>query len=182
MAKKRSCYELLGIGHRFSEKELDQAFQRAKQKARYDPAVNIEDIEKAYQILRNPRTRKQYDEQRRRAKAAKNIMKDRRSSKGKSTEGNGRSNYRIYIIAMIFFLVVLAVFVLPRYHVYFRSYSVGDDVYDSTTGLYFGTILDEDENHEFNNGLRAHAYRVETENGDMMWIPAVELKARFEQQ
>ncbi|MBD3226884.1 MAG: DnaJ domain-containing protein [Candidatus Lokiarchaeota archaeon] len=68
MSSKRDYYEVLGVSKNASEKEIKRAFRKKARK--YHPDVNPNDpsaeekfkeINEAYEVLRNPETRKQYD-------------------------------------------------------------------------------------------------------------------------
>ncbi len=173
---KNTYYDMLGLGKKFSPAEIDEAFEKIKQKIRYDPALKIDLYEKAYQTLRDPQKRKKYDELLARADVMRSINSGMSSSSSSKKESKTASErYGFYIIAVILLSLIFLVFVLPKLNL-FNSFQVGDTLYYGTNGKVFGKVKGQSGSHLYSSGVSLPSYEIETPEGVVKWIPKSEVE------
>ncbi len=170
--KNGDFYKLLDIGRKFTGKELDDAFQTAKQKVRYNPALRIDAYEEAYRTLRDPNKRKLYDE-----KLDRMVLMKEMVSKAEQTPVKKQDSSRltIYLSLAVLLSVIFLVFTVPKLFSS-ESFDVGDSVYRNN-GKKLGTIVEYSGSYSYGGGKSSPSFRIETPEGESIWVPVVDVKA-----
>jgi curved DNA-binding protein CbpA len=157
-------YAALNISPGASQQEIRLAYKflkRAYQEGQ--KSLNLGKIQEAYETLSQPRQRKLYD--------------PGPSSPLTRPDGKSRLNsVPLLLTLLIVFVGVVAFAFGPAIRAHFMTFDVGADLYWKRTEKPLGVVLEHDAEHQFPDGLRASAYRIQLSSGEeTVWLPALDL-------
>lgn len=155
----KAYYRLLKIAPDASPDEVRLAYAMARSTAE---GTQLRRIEKAYEILRNPKRRAAYDKE-----GQKNLA----PLKSPLTLG-------IALAALIGIFVWLW---LPEISLRRKSFRAGQTLVEIRSGRTFGEVVRYDPGHSFPDGVTGPAYLVKMgTSGSERWFPAIDLQATCE--
>ncbi len=172
MAKHRDSrgyYRSLGVATDAGDDEIRLSYALLKQN--FDEATNDPRwlaAQNAYDILRVPARRREYDAQ------------EARGRIGKSKRGRGASinlhNPKLLAVCCGLLLAVFVLVWVPLYGARFRSFTVGNKLVD-LKGQPFGVVVQAEEMHSFPGGHAGPAYLIELNDSRLLqWYPALDLQ------
>lgn len=172
----RGYYRALGVSPRATGEEIRLAYEMLTGAAEPDqsdfgmerPAPpdpsQINEIERAWLVLKTPARRRQYDQQ---ETAGYRFL-------GMSFK---LDDSRVLAACVVLLVGILAFVWVPLYGSRFRSFSPGDHLVD-TSGRPFGAIVRTEERHPFPGGITAEGYLVEESGSrELRWYPANDIRA-----
>jgi curved DNA-binding protein CbpA len=153
---------LLGVSPKASREEIALAFALKKHEGRTGGGPSEKELRDAFQALTNPEARARLGQG---ARAAAPMARARVSTP-------------ILLAALLGVLAgAIGLFVWPIYGHHLRSFGAGDRLVEARGGKPYGTVLDANDRHTFQNGRSGPAYRVQmAEDGSERWLPATDVK------
>lgn len=165
-ADPRGYYAALNISPAADQTEVLLAYRFLRASHREGKKVrNIGRIEEAFKALGNPTRRAEYDGA---LPCPGGLLRDR---DGKSRLNSGLALFAISAL----FLVVLGIIFGAQLKAPFVRFEVGDSIEWKSTRRPVGVVVAVDEAHAFPEGGTQAAYRVRSQSGSELWLPAADL-------
>ena len=153
-------YAALNLSADAAPEEIELSFRmlkRSYQERR--TSVNIAKVQTAYEVLSDPRSRREYDNLGQR-KASSSLMSQ-------------PVILGILLVVLIFLVVILHG---AEIRARMTQFEPGDTLYLRADGQFFGTVQAFESQHVFFNGAQAPAYLIEnTPGSEGEWYPARDL-------
>ena len=166
-------YAALGLGPGANEIEIGMAY-RSRKRAYQDHRKNydIGAIQAAYETLRDPETRRLYEEGK--------LRRDGRPTAGSRLPGNSQMRLALGAgIAVIALLAMVFFFYGSTIRATFVRFEPGDSLVETSSGRELGRVVAFTDGHRFENGVHLPAYRIDSNLEGEKWFPARDLERHY---
>jgi hypothetical protein len=136
-------YAVLRVPSTAKQIDIDRAYQKMVKEAKYDPTINIKDVEIAYKILTDATQRALYD-----ASMADKGKKKVFPTSVRKLVPRKEQTRPLIMIALALFVIAVAYFVF-RFGYMLKNFEQGDMLYWKENDQYFGTVVAGEKDHNF---------------------------------
>lgn len=166
-------YAALGLRPGANEVEIGMAY-RSRKRAYHDHRKNcdIEALQAAYETLRDPETRRLYEEGK--------LRRDGRPTAGSRLPGDTRTRLALGAgIAVAVLLAMVVFFYGSTIRGTFVRFEPGDALVETSSGRELGRVVAFTDGHRFENGEQMPAYRIDSDLEGEKWFPARDLERHY---
>jgi curved DNA-binding protein CbpA len=164
-------YGVLRVPSNAKQIDIDRAYQRIVQEARYDSTIRLKDVEVAYKILSDATQRALYD-----AGIAEKNKKLESTAKIRTRIARSDRRFKVMVGIVVALTLVAAAYLFFRFGYMLKSYEQGSALYFKENHKYLGKINKIEDDHSF--GPRSSdAYLIQLSNEETLWLPADDVKS-----
>jgi curved DNA-binding protein CbpA len=158
----KGYYAVLNLSPGASDAEVQLAYTFLKNAWRTNRKIDRARVKEAYDVLIDPKTRREYQNRRRGS-----VALDRTALYGAA----------VGLIVVLFAVAALLFpgFLLPAA----QPFTIGDRLLNATDLAPLGEVIAVEPGHVFPNGGSGDAYRVRAHDGSEIWYPAADLEHHF---